>query len=39
MEFCQAVAQPVRQRIQTDDRLLQGRGRSEPLICAGLEAA
>ena len=39
MEFCQAVAQAVRQRIQTDDRPLQGRSRSAPLICAGREAA
>ena len=39
MEFCQAVAQPVRQRIPTEDRLHQRRSGSEQLICAELEVA
>ncbi len=39
MEFCLAVAQPVRQRIPADDRPLQGTSCSEPLICVGMEAA
>ena len=39
MESCQAVVQPVRQRIPTDESPLQGRSRSGQLICVGLEAA